>query len=299
MKPFWFAFNVTDWLSSKSVRMMSLAERGAYIGLLATAWGEDVPGTLPVADELVRRLSEMPPAEWAISGPILLAEFPISECGTFRYNPRLREEHAKQMVISEKNSAKGKLSAERRAAAKGQPTGSHNSTTVESEPTTVEKTATESQLVTTTITSTTDVVLREATGKQTGGMTSQKGGHPLRDHGDTPVFDAASWPSLNDPKKFAALCANLDFPQVDFERYRKQIIVSLGELQLPATSLRNWIKSYLNNDKDAGSLLVPVAQTPNERPSNYHSNEPYVPQPGNRIPDMSSVMNPNWKPPQG
>ncbi len=45
-------------------------------------------------------------------------------------------------------------------------------------------------------------------------------------------------------------------------------------------------------------LQAGVVQVPNDIPSNYHGNEPYVPQPGSRIPDMSSVMNPNWKPPQ-
>lgn len=294
-KPFWFAFNVTAWLSSRSVRLMSLPERGAYIGLLALSWGEDVPGTLPADEDEVRRMAEMSPEQWAISGPQLLKKFPLSECKTYRYNPKLLAEGQEQKRKSELAAEAGRKSAE----AKKQRKGNGTSTDVAKTPTDVEKTATERQLDTDTVTSTTDVVLREATGKQAGSLTSQKGGHPLRDHGDTPVFDAASWPSLADPKKFAALCANLDFPQVDFERYRKQIIVSLGELQLPATSLRNWIKSYLNNDKDKNALLLPVVQVPNDRPSNYTGTAPYVPPVGGRIPDMSSIMNTNWKPPQG
>ncbi|UOR07200.1 YdaU family protein [Hymenobacter aerilatus] len=115
-KPFWFAFNTADWLSSKSVRMMSLAERGAYIGLLATSWGEDQPGTLPAAEDTVRRLCEMSPADWAVSGPALLAMFPLSECGTYRYNPRLLDEAAKREQLSEKKAEAGRRSAAKREA---------------------------------------------------------------------------------------------------------------------------------------------------------------------------------------
>lgn len=133
MKPFWFAFNTADWLSSKSVRMMSNAERGAYIGLLATAWGEDRPGTLPAAEDTVRRLAEMSPAEWAISGPVLLDMFPLSECKTYRYNQRLLDEAEASDAIRQKKAEAGRKSAAKRAAllTEGQQNGNTCSTPVE------------------------------------------------------------------------------------------------------------------------------------------------------------------------
>lgn len=161
MKPYWFAFNPADWLTSKSVRMMSKAERGVYINLLALCWGEEVPGTLPAAEDTVRRMGEMSTAEWGESGPAILAQFPMAECGTFRYNPRLTTERIEQERKSEINAEAGRRSAEKRAAEKaakqakateGQRTFNEKGTAVALNPTAVEKTATERQLITTTIT---------------------------------------------------------------------------------------------------------------------------------------------------
>ncbi|OGX84117.1 hypothetical protein BEN47_16705 [Hymenobacter lapidarius] len=141
MKPFWFAFNTAAWLSSKSVRMMSLAERGAYIGLLAIAWGEAQPGTLPAEEDMMRRLSEMSPEEWKISSGVILAMFPLAECGSYRYNPRLLEEAGKRQELSEKKAEAGRLSAERRAALATQRQQNANTipTPVENNPTGVEE----------------------------------------------------------------------------------------------------------------------------------------------------------------
>ena len=36
MKAYSFYFNTSDWLASPAVKMMSKAERGVYIGLLAS-----------------------------------------------------------------------------------------------------------------------------------------------------------------------------------------------------------------------------------------------------------------------
>ena len=140
-KPFWFAFNTDSWLSSKSVRMMSLAERGSYIGLLATAWGEEQPGTLPAAEDFIRRLSEMSADEWKVSGPVILAMFPLSDCGTYRYNPRLLKEAGKREELSEKKAEAGRKSAAKRAAAAtdGQQTGNTIPTGVEINPTGVDQ----------------------------------------------------------------------------------------------------------------------------------------------------------------
>ncbi|NVO33482.1 DUF1376 domain-containing protein [Hymenobacter lapidiphilus] len=110
MKSYSFYFNASDWLASPSVKMMSKAERGVYIGLLASAWESPEQGTLPASADKVRRLAEMSLEEWAESGEVLLEKFPLSACGTFRYNPRLLAEADKERA----RSLKAKASADKR-----------------------------------------------------------------------------------------------------------------------------------------------------------------------------------------
>lgn len=270
-KPFWFAFSVTVWLSSKSVRLMSLAERGAYIGLLATAWGEDVPGTLPVDEDEVRRMAEMSPEQWALSGPRLLKKFPVSECGTYRYNPRLLSEGQEQRRKSELAAEAGRRSAE----AKKQRKGNGTSTDVAKKPTDVEKTATERQLVTDTITSSTDVEEREANRAAAPrpepvlkASTQTKTYAPPAD--DAVLFTADTWPGLNNATTFASICADLRLPlDLDRETYRAAIQDKMRSqaIEAPPKSLRSWISAYFINEKKRGPLLtltvgLPTAPTP-------------------------------------
>ncbi|GAA4393455.1 DUF1376 domain-containing protein [Hymenobacter koreensis] len=105
MKAYSFYFNASDWLASSAVKLMSKAERGVYIQLLALAWGMERPGTLPAVADKVRRLAEMSLEEWAESGETILEKFPLSECGTYRYNPRLVAEASKEQARSEKAAA--------------------------------------------------------------------------------------------------------------------------------------------------------------------------------------------------
>jgi len=277
MKPFWFAFNITDWLASKSVRMMSLAERGAYIGLLATAWGEDVPGTLPLDTDEVRRLAEMTPEQWAVSGACLLKKFPISECGTFRYNPRLLADGQEQKRKSEKAAEAGRRSAE----VKKQRNANGTPTDVAKKPTDVEKTATECQLVTTTITSSTDVEEREANSAAAPtpapalkASTQAKTYAPPAD--DAVLFTADTWPGLVNPATFASICTDLRLPiDLDRETYRAAIQDKMRSqgIEAPPKSLRSWISAYFINEKKRGPLLsltvgLPTVPTPrNELPA--------------------------------
>ncbi len=83
-----------------------------------------------------------------MSGARLLKCFPLSECGTHRYNPRLLAEGKEQRRKSELAAEAGRRSAE----AKKQRTGNGKPTDVAPQPTDVEKMATESQLVKTTVT---------------------------------------------------------------------------------------------------------------------------------------------------
>ena len=119
MKAYSFYFNTSDWLASPTVKMMSKAERGVYIGLLASAWESPVQGTLPASVDKVRRLAEMSLDEWAESGETLLEKFPLSGCGTYRYNPRLLAEAAKEQARSDKakKSADMRWQSERNANA--------------------------------------------------------------------------------------------------------------------------------------------------------------------------------------
>lgn len=119
MKSYSFYFNASDWLASPSVKMMSKAERGVYISLLALAWENPVQGTLPASADKVRRLAEMSADEWVESGETLLEKFPLSECGTYRYNPRLLAEAAKEQARSQKakESANKRWQSERNANA--------------------------------------------------------------------------------------------------------------------------------------------------------------------------------------
>ena len=54
-KPPAFQFYAKDWRSSPKVRMMSRAERGDYIDILAAMWDSDEPGTLPMPVEAAAR----------------------------------------------------------------------------------------------------------------------------------------------------------------------------------------------------------------------------------------------------
>lgn len=101
-KSYSFYFNANDWLGSQSVKLMSKAERGVYIHLLAIAWGSKQPGTLPASEDQVRRLAECTVAEWAEMGAAILAMFPLSECQTYRYNERLLVEADKEKGKSER-----------------------------------------------------------------------------------------------------------------------------------------------------------------------------------------------------
>lgn len=153
MKSYSFYFNASDWLASPAVKLMSKAERGVYINLLALAWGMERPGTLPASADKLRRLAEMSADEWAESGEILLEKFPLSDCGTFRYNPRLVAEAEKEQLRSEKNAEAGRKSAEKRAAEKAaaeaalQRNANANPTGVEINPTSVEEMANENPTI--------------------------------------------------------------------------------------------------------------------------------------------------------
>ncbi len=106
-KPPAFQFYVKDWRSSPTVLRMSMHHRGVYITLLAAAWDNDQPGTLPLPVEVAARsvgldvrslrdfMSKCPRCFEEINGKLV--------------NRKLLEQAAKMREISEKRSEAGKL----------------------------------------------------------------------------------------------------------------------------------------------------------------------------------------------
>ena len=71
-----FQFYARDWLASSSVRRMTLAERGAYIDLLAYAWQD---GGLPDDDAEIARLLQVSLRVWRTLAPRVRARFEVQD----------------------------------------------------------------------------------------------------------------------------------------------------------------------------------------------------------------------------
>lgn len=106
-----FQFYPSDWLSSSKVNLMTPAEEGAYIRLLAYEWQEDDCG-LPDDDKALSQLSRLG-EEWFNGGSrVLRACFKAK--GNRLYNERLLAEREKQSAWREKSRLGGIHSAESR-----------------------------------------------------------------------------------------------------------------------------------------------------------------------------------------
>jgi uncharacterized protein YdaU (DUF1376 family) len=104
-KPPAFQFYVKDWLSSSTVRAMSLAARGAYIDLLAFAWQSQPFATLPNDPAQLRRLVGAESAEWADIWPQVQACFEVEDGHLL--NRRLQVEARKREEFIQKQQANG------------------------------------------------------------------------------------------------------------------------------------------------------------------------------------------------
>lgn len=270
MKAYSFYFNTSDWLASPAVKMMSKAERGVYIGLLASAWESPVQGTLPTSVDKVRRLAEMSLDEWAESGETLLEKFPLSECGTYRYNPRLLAEATKEQARSDK----AKKSADMRWQSERNANASKNNANASEK-----------------------VCERNAQVKLSKGSTNVDEKAPAPETlkanpakqmaaAHTNPDDEQHWSAgpLTKPRAFAVICERLGFLEIDFEHYRKQGLVSAEDADISRTinQWSSWIRNYLNNQLKNGPLLkmqvgggtLPSQPTPNDQ----------YPQPGHERP---------------
>jgi len=104
-KPPAFQFYVKDWLSSSTVRSMSLAARGAYIDLLAFAWQSQPFATLPNDPAQLRRLVGADSAEWADIWPQISGSFEVED--GHLVNRRLQDEARKREEFIKKQQANG------------------------------------------------------------------------------------------------------------------------------------------------------------------------------------------------
>ena len=99
-----FQFYVNDWLGSANVMLMTPSEEGAYIRLLAIAWGSDDCG-LPNDDRELSILSRL--GEGWLNGASTKIRKCFIENGNRLYNKRLLEERKKQEIWKEKSRQGG------------------------------------------------------------------------------------------------------------------------------------------------------------------------------------------------
>ena len=106
-----FQFYVNDWLGSANIMLMTPAEEGAYVRLLAIAWGQDDCG-LPDDDIQLATLSRL--CEGWLNGSGQKIKKCFIKKGDRLYNKRLLDEKKKQAEWIEKSREGGRKSGEAR-----------------------------------------------------------------------------------------------------------------------------------------------------------------------------------------
>ena len=104
-----FQFYARDWLASSSVRRMTLAERGAYIDLLAYAWQD---GGLPDDDAEIARLLQVSLRVWRTLAPRVRSRFQVQDGRLI--NARLEGVRAEQAAYRERRANSGRSGAAKR-----------------------------------------------------------------------------------------------------------------------------------------------------------------------------------------
>lgn len=112
----WFPFYAKDWLSSPARMAMLPEQRGAYMDLLAVAWGNgDVDPSLPADDSLLAGLSGLG-QRWKRLGGLIRQQF--TERDGLLYNAKLsevwQEQQDKHAVAVTKGRKGGKTKARNR-----------------------------------------------------------------------------------------------------------------------------------------------------------------------------------------
>jgi len=106
-KPPAFQFYAKDWLSSPSVRAMSMHLRGIYITVLAAMWDSDEPGTLTLPIEVAAKSAGLDPRslrDFVSKSPRCLVEIDGK-----LVNEKLREQAVKYREISGKRAEAARL----------------------------------------------------------------------------------------------------------------------------------------------------------------------------------------------
>jgi hypothetical protein len=111
-KPPAFQFYPKDWLSSKTVLRMTPAQCGYFINLLANAWDNDPPGTLPNDPDILWRLARAESkAVFEADGALVLTQFPLARGGKTRFNHKLTGEYKAQVARRLRFSRAGRAGA--------------------------------------------------------------------------------------------------------------------------------------------------------------------------------------------
>ena len=105
----WMPLHVADWRASDTVRVLSLAGKGAYMELLMSQWRAEDDG-LPPDDADLRRIVGWAGKGWDAVWQLLAPHFPIGPDGK-RRNPRVEAERAKVLGHRMQQSNAGKQSA--------------------------------------------------------------------------------------------------------------------------------------------------------------------------------------------
>lgn len=113
----WFPLYTADWLTSHSVRAMTLEQQGLYLRLLALAWdGGDGEPCLPADPAILARVAGVPPTQWRkIAAPILAC---FTERDGQLYNAKLSHVWSVQSAKYALRQAAGKAGAEAKAKRK-------------------------------------------------------------------------------------------------------------------------------------------------------------------------------------
>ena len=112
----WFKFFPSDWLLSRTVRLMTAEQRGVYIQLLCEQWYGG--NGLPSDENALIQLAGCTTDEWARTSESILEQFPTDRNGR-RYNKKLRAIQNEARGLSQERSKVGKRGNAKRWSSKG------------------------------------------------------------------------------------------------------------------------------------------------------------------------------------
>lgn len=102
-----------DFVSDGKVEAMDTKQVGAYFLLLAKAWREDPPGSIPNDDRVLARWARLTPDDWSECRTGVLAAFTLGTDDRW-HQKRMRKEFAKLIASAKKRSDNAKRAASAR-----------------------------------------------------------------------------------------------------------------------------------------------------------------------------------------